>query len=308
LPAANTNHEKSPLLTGTIKTKPRSYGRQGIDQVPTVHLGVAAHQMEKRGIRTERGDMNREVAVTNSQIRQLKARIKKLRDWVQAEDLKTTEPDLQDIFATILNGGENRAYWRINKSLKGASQLLIFLQKHSIYTVEDLRGVVTNMYAQQGQITDKLKKAERRIETLDRHIKNGEILGEYSGHVKQYRKLYSQYETLRDSTGFGAKRKAQKALDVAESYRESQRAPITLYEAAERYMKAALNGKTTRAPLNEWKAERAKLGGEKNALYKEYYTLKDEVAQVEKMRRHIEDIAREESRERQPHRAQENGL
>jgi len=38
----------------------RSYERQGIDQIPTIHLGVAAHQMEKRGIKTERGNINRE--------------------------------------------------------------------------------------------------------------------------------------------------------------------------------------------------------------------------------------------------------
>ncbi|MEH2929069.1 MobA/MobL family protein [Candidatus Ventrimonas sp. KK005] len=37
----------------------RSYERQGIDQIPTVHLGVAASAMEKRGIRTERGPQPR---------------------------------------------------------------------------------------------------------------------------------------------------------------------------------------------------------------------------------------------------------
>jgi len=37
----------------------RSFERQGItDKIPTVHLGVAAHQMEKRGIVTERGKRN----------------------------------------------------------------------------------------------------------------------------------------------------------------------------------------------------------------------------------------------------------
>ncbi len=30
----------------------RSYERQGIDQIPTVHLGVTASAMEKLGIRT----------------------------------------------------------------------------------------------------------------------------------------------------------------------------------------------------------------------------------------------------------------
>jgi ATP-dependent exoDNAse (exonuclease V) alpha subunit len=37
----------------------RSYKRQGIDNEPTVHLGPAASQMERKGIRTERGDINR---------------------------------------------------------------------------------------------------------------------------------------------------------------------------------------------------------------------------------------------------------
>ncbi len=34
----------------------RSYKRQGIDKIPSVHLGPAASQMEKRGIRTDKGE------------------------------------------------------------------------------------------------------------------------------------------------------------------------------------------------------------------------------------------------------------
>ena len=36
----------------------RSYKRQGIDKIPSVHLGPAASQMEKRGIRTDKGEVN----------------------------------------------------------------------------------------------------------------------------------------------------------------------------------------------------------------------------------------------------------
>ena len=39
----------------------RSYKRQGIDKIPSVHLGVAAFQMEKRGIETRKGDLNRQI-------------------------------------------------------------------------------------------------------------------------------------------------------------------------------------------------------------------------------------------------------
>lgn len=63
----------------------RSYVRQGIDQTPTVHLDVAAFQMEKRRIRTERGNINCEIEVTNQKFRQLKARISKLQDWLKEE-------------------------------------------------------------------------------------------------------------------------------------------------------------------------------------------------------------------------------
>jgi len=47
----------------------RSYERQGVEQIPTVHMGVAATQMERKGVATERGDRNREIVVTNKQLR-----------------------------------------------------------------------------------------------------------------------------------------------------------------------------------------------------------------------------------------------
>jgi ATP-dependent exoDNAse (exonuclease V) alpha subunit len=63
----------------------RSYERQGLEMIPTVHMGVAAMQMERRGVPTELGDRNREIADRNKQLKQLKARIRKLEDWIKAE-------------------------------------------------------------------------------------------------------------------------------------------------------------------------------------------------------------------------------
>ena len=39
----------------------RSYERQGIDKIPSIHLRVAASQMERKGIATERGSINRQI-------------------------------------------------------------------------------------------------------------------------------------------------------------------------------------------------------------------------------------------------------
>lgn len=44
---------------------------RGIEQLPTVHLGHVAHQMEKRGVQTERGNINREVHDYNKNVVEL---------------------------------------------------------------------------------------------------------------------------------------------------------------------------------------------------------------------------------------------
>ncbi|MGB1012457.1 MAG: MobA/MobL family protein, partial [Thiolinea sp.] len=43
----------------------RSLKDQGLERLPTRHLGPAAHAMEKRGISTERGDLNRVIEAAN---------------------------------------------------------------------------------------------------------------------------------------------------------------------------------------------------------------------------------------------------
>ena len=61
----------------------RSYQRQGIEQIPTIHLGVAATQMEKKGIATDRGNINREIKHQNMILREISRRIKALLSWIR---------------------------------------------------------------------------------------------------------------------------------------------------------------------------------------------------------------------------------
>ena len=58
------------------KVDHRSYQRQGIEQIPTIHMGVSATQMEKKGIATGRGNINREIKHQNAILREISRRIK----------------------------------------------------------------------------------------------------------------------------------------------------------------------------------------------------------------------------------------
>lgn len=70
-----------------IRVDHRSYADQGIEKEPGVHLGPAVTALERQGVRTERGDINREVKERNEQLRQLHKRASQL----QAEVLKLQE-------------------------------------------------------------------------------------------------------------------------------------------------------------------------------------------------------------------------
>ena len=60
----------------------RSYERQGVELLPTVHEGATVRAMEKKGIRTEKGEFNRWIKATNAVIRDIKKKIALLFDWI----------------------------------------------------------------------------------------------------------------------------------------------------------------------------------------------------------------------------------
>ena len=67
----------------------RSYKRQGIEKIPSIHMGVAASQMERRGIATEKGDINRQIAADNKLLKEIKSfRIKTLCGIVRADNIR----------------------------------------------------------------------------------------------------------------------------------------------------------------------------------------------------------------------------
>ena len=61
----------------------RSFADQGRDEQPTIHEGVAARAMEKKGIVSDRCELNRQIRRDNALLRQLKAEFQKLVKAVQ---------------------------------------------------------------------------------------------------------------------------------------------------------------------------------------------------------------------------------
>jgi len=263
----------------TARVDHRSYARQGKDQIPTVHLGVAASQMEKRGIRTERGNINREIDVTNRQMGQLQARIAKVKTWLYAQPI-TDAPTMVNVMSHIADGKNLETRYQKIANLKIQASVLVFLQENKVFDMARLVEKVTQIHERLYEVSNEIKKVDRRLDTLNTHLTHCE-------NLKQHRAVFQKYTQL-DPKKRGA-------------FLEKHSGEIQSYRDAKQYLDAVMNGRTG-LPVKEWTAERDRLTAERYSLCEEYYRLKDETRSVEHLRKGAENIMRGAERERQHQR------
>ena len=237
----------------------RSYERQGIDQLPTVHVGVSATQMEKKGIVTERGELNRNIKAANRILREIRRLVRGLKDWIaELKEKKAallealaearaqaSEPTIPQLLARYMEQrGEERADWTSKGKLKGAvsdfnkvQAAMEFLRHKEISTVETLDRQLDGISETAVAIRDSMRKAERRIKDIDTllsHIENYE----------KYKPVYREYAAI------GWKKQKEK-------FEEAHRGELEAYRAAARYVKTHLPG--TSYSRKELEAERKDL-------------------------------------------------
>ena len=89
-----------------VRIDMRSYERQGKDQVPTVHMGPAVTNMERRGIQTDIGNLNRDIKAFNSRFSELRKKISGLKYWISHLTHK-----IDKLIEDIRSGREEVKYW-----------------------------------------------------------------------------------------------------------------------------------------------------------------------------------------------------
>ena len=101
----------------------RSFANQGRDEQPTIHEGVAARAMEKKGFISDRCELNRQIRRDNALLKSLKAAITKLTD-----SLKRSIPAVAELLESIraqllvLRFSANHAKARKEKALDYVSK------------------------------------------------------------------------------------------------------------------------------------------------------------------------------------------
>ena len=262
----------------------RSYERQGIDQIPTVHIGVAASQMEKKGIATERGELNRSIKAANRLLRDIKAQIGKLKEWLldvfkakeslRAEPPQPKSPDLSTLLFRYLDiqKAKGRNYfqsWQQQHTadeLKAISKAVNLLSEKGIYTLEELDAALSVVHDKASEIRNGMKPRETRI--------------------RQLQKLIEQAQNLRETQSIHDECKQIRWKGKQEKFAEAHRADLAIWDAANRYLRANLPD--MKLTPKAWQTELAALTTENEAEYAKLKAQREEVAELQKVRRYVD--------------------
>lgn len=93
----------------------RSNAARGLDEMPTIHEGVAAQALERKGIISDRCEINRQIRADNALLRELKAEIKKLAALV-ARTVPAVAEGLEKLRSRVLIFCDQLSHIRGGKS------------------------------------------------------------------------------------------------------------------------------------------------------------------------------------------------
>lgn len=192
-----------------VKVEHRSFERQGIHRIPTIHMGPAAAAMERKGIRTRVGDMNREIKLVNEilergdrTVQALDEKIGKMEMQIERQKAKAAEEAAKayTIEGMLLEYQRNRSQFIQNAgihekrstktgNLKDFAAMYSYLNAHGITTMEDLqKAVMSEKHKRSGIIHDQL--------AIGRRQKDVESLITAGENYKPLRKYHKSLEKL----------------------------------------------------------------------------------------------------------------
>ena len=262
------------------KVDHRSYQRQGIEEIPTIHLGVSASQMEKKGIATDRGNINREIRKQNRLLQEIKLRIKALMRWIrgigkeekaETDNLKSTLPPKENLLSVFENLIRKKAD-NHNTDLEKYIESYQFLKEKNIISLSELKESIVTLRDKNYKTTRAIKDTEKKIDGKVQLIDQAEKYLKYKDIYKAYTKL--------------------KKIKQEDFYNEHT-AELILFESARKHLKEHL-GESKTLNISKWKSELTTLKKDKKSLYSQILEIREEVEHAEKVKTCIEQLQEQE--------------
>ena len=255
----------------------RSYARQGVEQLPTVHEGPVVRQLEARGIATDKGSLNRLICATNQKLREIARRIKELLQGLAEirEQLNAPQsPVLADLLTQRLEQRNAGAWSNRAKigNLKEFSELVLILQERGIVTLADFDAYMQDFQQKSAAMTAELNARSARMKELSELIR-------FAGEFKRLTPVYEEWNSIRF-------KKAR------EKFRAEHDREINLFLLAKRKLDAA--APDHKLPIKAWQKELDRLTAAYAAESDQLKPIRGELKELYRIKSKLEPFVRDE--------------
>ena len=258
----------------------RSYERQGVEQIPTQHEGPTVRAMEAKGIRTDKGNLNRWIRKTNAMLREAKQKIAALIDWLKAvktELSKPQPPTLVELLSAYYDNRNKGAYSSKTRiaNLKKFSEAVNYLKSEQLYNADDLDAALHTM--------------QDKIDTLKKSASGKQA------RIKELDELLRMADYYEDGKPVADKLKTIRFEKSRQKYKAEHDDTLRLFYMAVRKLKRqVVDGKLTAAG---WGGEEARLETEYRDLQTELTPLYADVKKLWAIHYNIYEVQHEQERQ-----------
>lgn len=262
----------------------RSYVDQGLDLIPTVHEGPQIRKMEKKGICTEKGELNRWIKATNRMIRSIRATIAALKEWIQEAKEILKEP--QEIYlaqllseAHIMRNQTAMTYTR-GKAKSKKNNLKRFMDE-------------CNYLKQIGVLT--ISNFEKYLSSVDEKVEASKFsLNQKQTRLKELQQLMEDVKTFSELKPVADELKKEKYrfTKAKEKYKTEHEGELRRFYMAKRKLKEKGFEKEP-FPLSTWQKEFSELSAQREDEYQKYKLMQKDLTLLYQIKGDVDKVMRE---------------
>ena len=295
----------------------RSFKEQGLEIEPQIHLGEKASAMERAGIHTIRGDINRGIIERNTIIMNAKAMLEQAKKELEeikaipvkaVETVKAIKNEILDMIREVAKRNNDRLSLPVNKGKyiskvadRAELQKREFMEKfvHDMgwTTFEEMKAAKQSLTEEFDTLMESRTAKAERINYLSRLLEAHKDYAPYQEVNAEYWKLKKAEESNKGKGGFlGFAKKS-----VAQEYKMQHQSELNTYKFHRDILRGMIEEDDKKIKPKAWQKELDTLTKEYDETKKPYAQLVWRLASIEVLshnRRDLERMLENENRQR----------
>ena len=305
---ADTINATNEQLGIALHWEHRSFKEQGIDREPTIHIGAVANALERKGIQTERGNINREIIKNNLLLEQVKEMLMLARQELhsaqyatyKSTQIKNTAVSVKnEVMEMIAKVRERKG--RLDLPIVSGKHLRKISDRTALQSADNAEKFITtrkiDSFESLANFTADKEQRYQELETV--HLSKGQKLN----RLKELSKMYALYAPIQATYKESQSLKGFAKMKYDKEHKDS----LSKYpELKERIQSLLQNG--GKITPKQWKAEIQSLQSEYDSIGKEQTKTATELAYAEVISYNKKNLDRELQNESRQHNRQQGRM